>query len=100
MSDVLFFEDNNVIPFQGGLIVVDMDDSAERIVVLDRDNISVISVSLRPPKNIYKLVVPQIYTTKNNLIIGILDDNGVYDCKFLDGVKAELVDLNTVDMSQ
>lgn len=100
MSDILFFKDNDVIPFNAALITVDVDGSADRIVVMGRDDISIIAVVIKPASNTLKLVVPQIYATKNGLIVGIVDDNGVYDCKFSDGVKADSVDLNTVDMSQ
>ncbi|MCL1088077.1 hypothetical protein L2744_00320 [Shewanella profunda] len=87
-----------VIPV--GLIAVDMDSAAERLVISDRLQLLPINIVTRPSSGIAKILVPQIYTISNSLIVGILDDSGVYDCKFVDGVMAELVDANTVDMSQ
>ncbi|MGI2067839.1 hypothetical protein [Shewanella sp. MF08487] len=83
-----------------GLIAVDMDVNAERLMVLNRKTGEIFTNTLRPSTGIAKLLVPVIYTTSNELVVGILDDSREYDCKFVDGVKAELVDANTVNMSQ
>lgn len=82
------------------LISLDMDINAERFILIDRRTLTVVYAGIRPPSNVTKVLLPQVFAIGNYCIAGIVDDNGVYDCKFVDGVMAELVDANTVDMSQ
>lgn len=100
MSELLFFKDDTIIPFNAGLIQVDIDVDAERIVLMDRNSFNILISTIKPPSGILKLIIPISFTTNNQLLIGILDDSATYDCKFADGVKAEMVNANTVDMSQ
>ena len=67
---------------------------------MERNRYSILIGTIRPPSGILKLIIPISFTTNNQLLIGTLDDSATYDCKFADGVKAELVNANTVDMSQ
>ncbi|MDT3280398.1 hypothetical protein [Shewanella scandinavica] len=83
-----------------GLVEVNMDVNAERLMVINRTTGEIITNTLRPSSGIAKLLVPFLYTNSNKLLVGILDDSQVYDCKFVDGVMAELIDANTVNMSQ
>lgn len=82
------------------LLTVDIDTNAERCVLIDRRTFTVLYAGIRPPSNVIKLLQPLEFAIGNYCIVGIVDDNGVYDCKFADGLKLELVDANTVDMSQ
>lgn len=82
------------------LFEIDMDTEAERFILIDRRSLSVLHAGIKPPTNIAKVLMPQEFATGNYSIAGIVDDNGVYDCKFMDGVMLQLVDANTVDMSQ
>ncbi|WP_254915722.1 hypothetical protein [Shewanella sp. Shew256] len=43
-------------------------------------------------------IVPMGNQINSNLLVGILDDNRTYNAKFVDGVKAELIDGNTVNI--
>ncbi|WP_239642754.1 hypothetical protein [Shewanella sp. POL2] len=43
-------------------------------------------------------IVPMGNQINSNLLVGILDDNRVYNTKFVDGRKAELIDGNTVNI--
>ena len=45
-----------------------------------------------------KFIVPLNYSVNADLLVGILDDNRVYNTKFVDGRKAELIDGNTVNI--
>ncbi|MCT7942377.1 hypothetical protein [Shewanella holmiensis] len=90
----------NLEPRYLGLISVDMDLDAERIIIMDRISGSILNNTLRPQSGISKTIVSKNYTTLNNIIVGIVDDNMTYNCKFIDGIQAELVDANTVDISQ
>ena len=100
MVKILLVKILNIIPRPMGLITVDMDIAAERIMVLDRKSGQMILHTIRPPSGVSKNLVPVSYTTSNNILVGILDDDDVYEAKFIDGVMAELVDANTVNMSQ
>jgi hypothetical protein len=100
MFKILFIKPPPVGVRPVGLVEVNMDVNAERIMVIDRTKGDVITNTLRPSSGIAKVIVPLSYTTSNTLLVGILDDSQVYDCKFVDGVMAELVDANTVNMSQ
>lgn len=42
--------------------------------------------------NPVRIVLPEKYAVTEKLLIGIVDDDEVYDCKFTDGVLGELVD--------
>lgn len=87
-------------PRYAALIEIDADALAERYVIIDRTRIDVKSAGINSASGIIKILMPQHNAVGNNLIIGILDDDGVYNAKFVDGVKAQLVDANTVNMSQ
>ncbi|MGI2145740.1 hypothetical protein [Shewanella frigidimarina] len=100
MAKILFLKIGGVSPRPLGLIEVDMDIAAERIIIFDRMSGQLITNTLRPTSGISKTLVEKKYTTSNNLIAGILDDGEVYACKFIDGIMAEIVDANTINMSQ
>lgn len=96
MGEILFAKDNDVAPFVVGLITIDSDSSANRIVIINRLTMVVIVSTITPVNGIFKHVLPTAFGTGNNLLVGIVDDDRVYDCKFVDGVNAEIVDLNTL----
>jgi hypothetical protein len=73
------------------LVIVDTDPDAERIVIIDR-NTTVSVANIKIVRNVMKVRVPLTYLSANNLIVGILDDDGQYGAKFVDGVKAEAID--------
>jgi hypothetical protein len=100
MVKILLVKILTLLPRPMGLITVDMDMAAERIMILNRKSGQMILHTIRPPSGISKTLVPVSYTTSNMLLVGVLDDGGVYEAKFIDGVMAELVDANTVNMSQ
>jgi hypothetical protein len=100
MFKILFIKIGAIVPRPSGLITVDMDIAAERVMVLNRSTGQLINHTIRPQSGIYKTLVPLSYTTSNKLVVGIFDDGNVYAAKFEDGVMAELVDANTVNMSQ
>jgi len=47
-----------------------------------------------------KLIVPLRFATSSNLLVGILDDTRVYNSRFVDGVKAQIVDGNVIKASR
>ncbi|WP_345888916.1 hypothetical protein [Shewanella algae] len=83
-----------------GLLELDMDVNAERFVVFDRRSFMPLYSGIRPPSGIAKVLMPQELTTAGYCLVGIVDDGGQYNAKFLDGVQLQLVNALTVDMSQ
>lgn len=100
MTKIIRVIQNGLVIANQALIQVDMDVSAERLVIQHRNTLEVLQHVVRPPSGILKVIVPMTYATSDNLLIGIMDDSGEYDCKFTDGVRAEIVDAYSVDMSQ
>ncbi|MDF0533671.1 hypothetical protein PY479_05175 [Shewanella sp. A32] len=86
--------------FYQAMIEVDADSAAERLLIFNRitgncyHNVAV-SVT-----GITQLRVPLSHTDNNTLLVGIVDDDGTYNCKFVDGVKAQLVDGNVLSMKR
>jgi uncharacterized membrane protein (Fun14 family) len=82
-----------------GLIECDTDLAAARLVIIDRTTMLALTNRMTDGKSIIKKLVPITYTNTNNIMVGILDDSGTYNATFVDGVKAQLVDANVVDMT-
>jgi hypothetical protein len=82
------------------MIEVDVDSDAERVMIIDRTTGALLYHSFTNSSGFFKKVVPLKYSLANNIMVGILDDDGVYNCAFIDGVRAESVDANTINMSQ
>ena len=72
------------------IVTVDVDPDADRVIVLNRINLEQFA-NKEINTTVVKLRVPAEFTIDNNLIVGILDDNGVYDCKIVDGIRAEIL---------
>jgi hypothetical protein len=73
------------------MVTVDADPYADRIVIIDRNTAAAVA-NIKVVRNMMKVRVPFTYISANNLIVGILDDDGQYGAKFVDGVKAEVID--------
>jgi hypothetical protein len=82
-----------------GLIECDVDQAAERLVIIDRNTMLPLANRIIGGKSIIKKLVPISYVNANNIMVGILDDGGEYNAAFIDGVKPQLVDANIVDLS-
>ncbi|WP_412486380.1 hypothetical protein [Shewanella chilikensis] len=82
------------------LMHLNVDPNAERFVIFDRRNFELIYAGRCPPSGVIKILQPIDYSTGPYFLVGIVDDDGVYNCKFTDGVQAQVVNANTVDMSQ
>lgn len=82
--------------YQLALVEVDIDPDAERIIIIDRTNMATLALSTRPLSGILRVVLPHKYAIEHNCIVGIIDDSGKYNCWFMDGVKAQSIDLNVM----
>ncbi|MCK8043917.1 hypothetical protein MSG37_03395 [Shewanella sp. 1CM18E] len=67
---------------------------------MDRTTGKTLGYALRPPSGIYKLVLDVRFTADPLLLVGILDNDLQYNAAVADGVKLQLVDGNTVNLSQ
>lgn len=74
-------------------VTVDADPAAERVILMHRDTGEVYHIfKLVTP--VQTFTVPYIHVNSDTLLVGILDDNRTFDCKFADGVRAENVNVN------
>ncbi len=80
------------------VLTIDADPDAERVLIMDRNTAETIYSFTYQSNKQLKFVVPTIYSVNPDLLVGILDDNRVYNTKFVDGVKAELIDGNIVNI--
>lgn len=78
--------------FLQAVIEIDIDPAAERVVILGRILFNIIYNIRKPVGNLLRVVVPFEYAIKNDLLVGILDEDAVYNCAFSDGVQAQIVD--------
>ncbi|MGI2021727.1 hypothetical protein [Shewanella glacialipiscicola] len=77
------------------ILTVDADIDAERIIVMDRETSEVYyNFKIANPINMF--VVPYKHALNSTLLVGILDDNTVYNCKFIDGVTSENININAM----
>ncbi|MCU8012183.1 hypothetical protein [Shewanella sp. SM74] len=77
------------------IVSVDADIDAERILILNRDTGDLYH-SFKRALAIHMFVVPYQHATNDALLVGILDNDRVYNCKFVDGVRAESVNANAI----
>ncbi|MGX7654659.1 hypothetical protein [Shewanella putrefaciens] len=81
------------------ILQVDMDVNAERLFVIDRNTFEVLWVLHRPQSGVAKMQLPNLYSVNDRLLVGILDENSVYNSKVVDGVRCEIVQ-SDFNMSQ
>ncbi|WP_413486395.1 hypothetical protein [Shewanella baltica] len=82
--------------FNQSLVSIDADIDTERVIIMARDSGEVFhNFTVQLNKQV-KFIVPLIYNLNENLLVGILDDNRIYNAKFIDGVQAELINGNEV----
>lgn len=101
MSDKIYGVNHvSVEPLYVALLQIDTDPLSEYCAVLDRNNFDLLGGSTRPSTGICKFILPVDYASSDELVVGIFDVDRVYNAKFADGVRCELVDLNAVNMNQ
>ncbi|MCH1926858.1 hypothetical protein L9G74_19125 [Shewanella sp. C32] len=97
---IVTFSPKPVVGLSAGLIEVDMDENAEYCFALDRITGKTVMAMIRPPAGIVRFLVPTKYALSPSLIVGIVDTDGSYNVKAVDGIAAQLVDGNTITISQ
>ena len=83
---------------QQAVVGIDSDIASERIVIIDRVTIEAYYNFKLQDDRILNFIVPIKHIDSDNLLIGILDDDGQYNAKFIDGVRAELINGNLVNI--
>lgn len=76
-------------------VTIDVDIDAERVVLMHRDT-GDLYYMFKLVNPIASFIVPYNHALNDTLLIGILDDNHVYNCKFVDGVRAENINANAI----
>ena len=97
MNSLLFRPTKGADSLNVGLLNVDIDPNATRLLIVDRTTGLTMRYMEVPPSKILKCVFDYKYTLSNNIIVGIIDLNNVYQLKTVDGIKLEpavLGDLN------
>ena len=77
------------------LLSIDADVAAERVIVMNRDT-GELYYNFKLTNSIHTFTVPYANTINRTLLIGILDDDHTYNCKFVDGVLADNVNVNAI----
>lgn len=98
MTHLIHYEPPSVVPVNAGMVEIDIDPAAERYIVMDRINLSVLWHGLKPTTGNAKIRVPVSYLTGFNLMALIVDDAGSpsYYVTGNDKIQAALVDARTV----
>lgn len=99
MANMIFKRDSVVYSRFISFLQIDIDENAERLVVIDRKTFKLIIAGVIPPSTIGKYQTPMKYANANDLIVAIIDDDGQYNIKAVDGVKTEILS-TPVDFSQ
>lgn len=81
------------------LMELNIDQAANRFVIIDRRNLDILFAGANTESSMVKTVLPLEYSVGNYCLVGILDDDGQYNAKFVDGVQCQLIDLNTANLS-
>ncbi len=81
------------------MVEVTGDDAAERVVIMDRSSLEVFHNFVFQSSKTFKAIVPLRYATSHELLVGVLDDNRMFNTEFVDGLEADLIDGNLVNVS-
>jgi hypothetical protein len=73
------------------MISIDIDDSATRVLILNRISLDVLVNVNVTRVGVLRLRLPLLYGTSNDMLVGILDDTFTYNATFIDGVKGEII---------
>lgn len=83
-----------------GLLKLDLDTAAERIVVLDRLSGYPLWVSLVQHHTfggLMNVIVPTEYTNNQKIMVMIMDDDTTYNMAGLDKIQPDLVNMATLE---
>lgn len=75
-------------------VVVDADTNAERVLVMNRNTGEVYHLFKFGSAKTRTFRVPKGHELNDTLLVGVLDDDGQYNCAFADGRRADAVNVN------
>lgn len=81
-----------------GLLEVDPDPQAERLFVIDRLSMLVVHHQHCRTGKLLKFILPDRYTTTDQLTVLLVDDSGVFNAAVEDRIRLEKVDARTVNL--
>ncbi|UCX04992.1 hypothetical protein [Shewanella glacialimarina] len=81
-----------------GLLTVDIDVAASRLMIIDRTTGLVMRYMEVPPSKTFQTVFNYEYALTNKIIVGIIDMNGVYALQKIDAIKLEPAVLGELDI--
>lgn len=98
---LILFEPPATTPINAAVVELDIDPAAERYIVMDRVNLSVLWHGVPPAAGNAKIRVPLSYSIDYNLMVLVIDDVGspAYYVTGNDKVQAQLVDARTVTLN-
>lgn len=98
MLNIITAKPAKYLTYQQAVLDVDIDNAAEKLIVMNRLTCEVYyAFNCRDVKKI-KFVLPVEHLNNNLLLVGILDNNLTYNAKFLDAIKAEVINGRTVNI--
>lgn len=81
------------------LLELDADPLADTYAVIDRNNFKTIQFGLVPDQGVIKAILPIQYGVNADAMVCIIDSDRAYNAKIVDGVKMQMIDLNTVNLA-
>lgn len=85
------------ITFPQALITVDVDPSAERLLIINRTTLEVLAHK-RVDGGVHKIIMPMKYATTNDIAVLIFDDDLDYNVVAVDGVQLQIIDSIVTDI--
>lgn len=82
---------SDINPIPRGVLKLDLDQAADRFLVIDRRSSKVIYTANISETRAFNLVLPAEYTTDKNICVVMLDDSDVYAAVAEDRLQLELV---------
>lgn len=84
-----FYPDFSPIP--RGLLKLDLDQAADRLIVIDRVNAETLFLTKIGDNKTLNLMLPGSYSNEKNICVLMLDDSDVYAAVAEDRLQLELV---------
>jgi hypothetical protein len=78
-------------PIPRGRLKLDLDQAAERLIVIDRVNAETLFLTTIGDNKTFNLMLPVAYANNKNICVLMLDDSDVYAAVAEDRLQLELV---------
>lgn len=78
-------------PIPRGLLKLDLDQAAERLIVIDRNAAETLFLTKIGQNKTINLMLPAAYANNPSICVIMMDDNNVYNAAAADRIQLELV---------